>query len=150
MICNKCGKEIPADSVFCQHCGTIIKQRTKTKTKGLSKVLIATGIITGFIVVASLGIYIHWRSLNPVIDSPDDITEDLIQKIIVNSIDSLTINYEFTKVYELGEDFVKKCEEAFKKGNEESIVSSLVFSSCKTFLKETPSVKLPTFFLVAR
>jgi uncharacterized membrane protein YvbJ len=32
MICNKCGKEIPADSVFCQHCGTTIEQ-TKVKTK---------------------------------------------------------------------------------------------------------------------
>ena len=114
MFCNKCGKEIPADSVFCQHCGTIIKQRTKTKTKGLSKVLIATGIITGVIVVASLGIYIHWRSLNPIIDSPDDITRDLLQKICKNSIDSLTINYEFTRAQEEEADFEKNNENHYK------------------------------------
>jgi len=34
---------------------------------------------------------------NPVLNSPDDITDELIQKIIKNSIDSLTINYEFTR-----------------------------------------------------
>ena len=33
---------------------------------------------------------------NPVLNSPDDITDNLIQKIIDNNLDSLTINYEFT------------------------------------------------------
>ena len=32
---------------------------------------------------------------NPVLNSPDDITEELIQRIINNDLDSLTINYEF-------------------------------------------------------
>ena len=34
---------------------------------------------------------------NPVLNSPDDITYELIKQIIHNSLDSLTINYEFTK-----------------------------------------------------
>ena len=34
---------------------------------------------------------------NPVLNSPDDITDELIQQIINNDLDSLTINYEFTK-----------------------------------------------------
>lgn len=34
---------------------------------------------------------------NPVLNSPDDITDELIIKICSNDLDSLTINYEFTK-----------------------------------------------------
>lgn len=34
---------------------------------------------------------------NPVLNSPDDITVELINKICSNDLDSLTINYEFTK-----------------------------------------------------
>ena len=34
---------------------------------------------------------------NPVLNSPDDITDELINKICSNDLDSLTINYEFTK-----------------------------------------------------
>lgn len=33
-------------------------------------------------------------------ESPDDITEELISKIKLNQIDSLTINYEFTKGFQ--------------------------------------------------
>ena len=33
---------------------------------------------------------------NPILNSPDDITDELIQQIIDNNLDSLTINYEFT------------------------------------------------------
>ena len=39
----------------------------------------------------------EYRALNPVISSPDDITNELIKKIIDNSINSLTIDYEFTE-----------------------------------------------------
>ena len=34
---------------------------------------------------------------NPVLNSPDDITEELRSNIVNNSIDTLTINYEFTR-----------------------------------------------------
>lgn len=34
---------------------------------------------------------------NPVLNSPRDITDDLIQRIIDNNLDSLTINYEFSR-----------------------------------------------------
>ena len=33
----------------------------------------------------------------PVLNSPDDITDELIQRIIDDNLDSLTINYEFTR-----------------------------------------------------
>ena len=32
---------------------------------------------------------------NPSLNSPDDITDEQIQQIIDNNLDSLTINYEF-------------------------------------------------------
>ena len=34
---------------------------------------------------------------NPILNSPYDITDELIQRIIDNNLDSLTINYEFTR-----------------------------------------------------
>ena len=37
---------------------------------------------------------------NPVLNSPDDITDELIQRIIDNNLDSLTINYEFTRKFD--------------------------------------------------
>lgn len=36
---------------------------------------------------------------NSVLNSPDDITEDLLKRIINNDLDSLTINYEFAYTY---------------------------------------------------
>ena len=41
---------------------------------------------------------------NPVLNSPDDITDELIHQIINNELDSLTINYEFTKRFSKGEE----------------------------------------------
>ena len=42
---------------------------------------------------------------NPVLNSPDDITDELINKICSNDLDSLTINYEFTKDLKAYENF---------------------------------------------
>lgn len=33
---------------------------------------------------------------NPVLNAPEDITDELLRNIIANNLDSLTINYEFT------------------------------------------------------
>ena len=41
---------------------------------------------------------------NPVLNSPDDITAKLIQQIISNDLDSLTINYEFTSKFDNSKD----------------------------------------------
>ena len=43
---------------------------------------------------------------NPILRSADDITEELIRRIIDNDLDSLTIDYEFTKE-PFGEEFNK-------------------------------------------
>ena len=98
MYCHKCGKEISDDSAFCKYCGATLKESDKKKSSGLIK-----GITAGLVILAGLGAFIgyqYWREykvLNPVISSPDDITNELIQKIIENSINSLTIDYEFTR-----------------------------------------------------
>ena len=106
MFCHKCGKEIPDNSVFCQHCGTTIKSPTKGKSNGLK-----VGIIAGLVILAGMGFggYKYWKERNPVINYPHDITDDLIQKIAYNQIDSLTINYEFTRCSNEGsiEDYDK-------------------------------------------
>ena len=43
---------------------------------------------------------------NPVLNSPDDITDELVRQIINNDLDSLTINYEFTR----NDEDVEDCE----------------------------------------
>lgn len=103
MYCHKCGKEIPDGSEFCCHCGASVKTSVKASGKSLKPILIA-GIATVAVIAAGLGLYKgyeHWQKCyaekNPEINSPKDITDDLIQKIIANDIDSLTINYEFTR-----------------------------------------------------
>ena len=105
MYCSKCGKEIADGYVYCNHCGT-----SQIKAK-LSKTGIIAGLMAGITVLVGLSAfkgYEYWqeyRSLNPVINSPEDVTDRLIQKIINNSIDSLTINYGFTRCGEKDEDF---------------------------------------------
>ena len=102
MYCHKCGKEIPDNSVFCQHCGTTIKSPTKGKSNSLK-----VGIIAGLVILAGTGVFEgfkYWKEQNPVINYPHDITDDLIQKIAYNRIDSLTINYEFTRCKNENED----------------------------------------------
>ena len=42
---------------------------------------------------------------NPILNSPDDITNEIIQRIINNNLDSLTINYEFTRCRKNDEDW---------------------------------------------
>ena len=102
MYCHKCGKEIPNNSVFCQHCGAAIKPPSKSKSNGL-KVVVTAGLV---ILVGGgvFGGYKYWKERNPVINSPYEITDDLIQKIAYNQIDSLTINYEFTRCKNENED----------------------------------------------
>ena len=95
MFCHKCGKEIPDNSVFCQHCGTTIKSPTKGKSNSLK-----VGIIAGLVILAGTGVFEgfkYWKEQNPVVNYPHEITDDLIQKITYNKIDSLTINYAFTR-----------------------------------------------------
>ena len=65
------------------------------------------GIIAGLVILAGTGVFEgfkYWKEQNPVINYPHDITDDLIQKIAYNQIDSLTINYEFTRCKNKNED----------------------------------------------
>ena len=39
----------------------------------------------------------EYKIKNPILNDPSEISDELIQKIRTNSIDSLTINYEFTR-----------------------------------------------------
>ena len=83
MNCRKCGKEISDDSVFCKYCGATLKKSDKKKSSHL-----ITGITAGLVILAGLGAYMgyqYWREykvLNPVISSPNEITHELIQKIM--------------------------------------------------------------------
>ena len=93
MYCFKCGKEIADNSEFCSHCGAKL---------GANKQSSYTKFIVAALIVAGVGLgghqwYVNYKINNPVLNSPSDINDELIQKIITNSIDSLTINYEFTR-----------------------------------------------------
>lgn len=54
---------------------------------------------------------------NPVLNSPKDITDDLIQRIIDNNLDSLTINYEFACYYDEWKNNHWECENKLKSLN---------------------------------
>ena len=97
MYCSKCGKEITDGSVYCNHCGT-----SQIKIKSSNTGIIA-GLVAGITVIAGLcafkGYEYYWqeyRPLNPVLNSYADITDELINKILANNLESLTINYTFT------------------------------------------------------
>ena len=49
-------------------------------------------------------LYKAYLDPDPVLDSPEDITCELISRIIDNDINSLTINYEFTRCQNNDED----------------------------------------------
>ena len=51
---------------------------------------------------------------NPVLNSPDDITDELIQRIIDDNLDSLTINYEFTRGPNTYEGWCKRNKEQIR------------------------------------
>lgn len=57
-------------------------------------------LILIFVIILTRNMYSCWQKyeyLNPVLSSPSDITSDLLQRIIDNSIESLTIRYQFTR-----------------------------------------------------
>ena len=94
MYCNKCGKEITDNSVFCNHCGAkIVKSRNASSYKTLA-IVIGAIALTGW---CGYTLYKDYREKNPVLNSPADITDEIISRIMYNDIDSLTINYEFTR-----------------------------------------------------
>ena len=41
---------------------------------------------------------------NPILNSPADITKDLLERMIASDLDTLTINYEFTRKRKPGEN----------------------------------------------
>ena len=94
MYCNKCGKEITDNSVFCNHCGAkIVKSRNASSYKILA-IVIGAIALTGWY---GYTLYKDYREKNPVLNSPADITDKIISRIAYNDMDSLTINYEFTR-----------------------------------------------------
>ncbi len=92
MICNKCRKEISDEYSFCNYCGV----KLKTECPKCEKLVLSDSLFCGFC-GTRLSDYIRYRERNPILNSPDDITDDLIQRIIDNNLDSLTINYEFSR-----------------------------------------------------
>ena len=91
MYCSKCGKEIADGSVYCNHCGANI-----IKASNSNKRLVAIGAVIALLAAVAFGAIKTYRATNPVLNSSADITDELIDKIITNSIDSITFNYEFT------------------------------------------------------
>ena len=114
MFCRKCGKKIAEDSNFCQYCGV--------------PVINADSITENEI----------YRKRNPVLNSPDDITDELIRRIIGNDLESLTINYEFTRSRRKDEYYDEWLEEQnrtnpFMRANSVSPVKRIEFEISSAF-----------------
>ena len=93
--CPHCGKLLSADSRFCNYCGTRLQNIPVTHD---------------YDDIPNFYDIIH-RERNPILNSPDDITDELIEKILENDLDSLTINYEFTN---RPQNFLEHVEDLFE------------------------------------
>ena len=137
MYCNKCGKEITDNSVFCNHCGAkIVKSRNASSHKTLA-IVIGAIALTGW---CGYALYKDYREKNPVLNSPADITDEIISRIAYNDMDSLTINYEFTKCIndnEKNDDWKKFMlrSNPFWIANQKKELTSIIFK-----VKLTPKV----------
>ena len=106
MYCSKCGKEIADGSVYCNHCGAKI-----IRAGSSNKRLVAIGAVIALLATGAFGVakwyekYQTYRAANPVLNSSADITDELINKILANNLESLTINYEFTRCREKDEEY---------------------------------------------
>ena len=113
--CPHCGKLLSADSRFCNYCGTRLQNIPVThdyddipNSNDYDDPYIRTFLESPNYdmpeeVIPNFYDIIH-RERNPILNSPDDITDELIEKILENDLDSLTINYEFTRCKEDDED----------------------------------------------
>ena len=95
MYCSKCGKEITDDSVYCNHCGAKIIRAGSSNKRLVAIVAVIALLAAGFF--GAVKWYENYREMNPVLNSSADITHELINKILANTLESLTINYEFTR-----------------------------------------------------
>ena len=96
--CPHCGKLLSADSRFCNYCGTRLQNIPVTHDYDdpyIRTFLESPNYDMPEEVIPNFYDIIH-RERNPILNSPDDITDELIEKILENDLDSLTINYEFT------------------------------------------------------
>lgn len=82
MYCNKCGQEITDDSSFCKHCGAkIIKVKKSNSNKTLAFVIGAV-VLAG---CCGYALYKDYKDRNPVLNSPADITDELIKIFPMNN-----------------------------------------------------------------
>ncbi len=130
MRCQKCGKEIAADSKYCCFCG--VPRRCEHPRNGsFGKKLINAAIIAGIIAASGtiLALIMYQNKLNPVLNSPEDITDNLISDIIANRLESLTINYEFAGCPLPLEKTISRNESDYECG---SVIKSIKFIKCNS------------------
>ena len=100
MRCHKCGHKVTEYDTICKHCGTKISKTYALLIKTLA--ILAVGVcIAGYYCYA---LELDYIEHHPVLNSPADITDELISKIADNKINSLTINYEFTRCINVNEN----------------------------------------------
>ena len=97
MYCSKCGKEITDGSVYCNHCGAKIIRAGSSNKRLVAIVAVIALLAAGIFGAVKWYENYHYREMNPVLNSSADITSELIDKILANNLESLTINYEFTR-----------------------------------------------------
>lgn len=118
MYCKFCGKQIDDNSVFCSFCGSrLIDTSSEVKTisqrenniqnhekeqssdKASKAIVIGSSVIA--VIIFSYMLFQRSEIINAenniTLNSPADLTDEVIYRIATNDLDTLTINYEFTR-----------------------------------------------------
>ena len=105
--------------------------RTPPRNGSFGKKLINAAIIAGIIAASGtiLALIMYQNKLNPVLNSPEDITDELISDIIANRLESLTINYEFAGCPLPLEKTISRNESDYECG---SVIKSIKFIKCNS------------------
>lgn len=100
MLCSNCGKKIDKNSKVCASCGKSVSHYRSILLILVSILLLGSVLtisVEGFSILDSFSV--KDSKVNIELNSNKDITNEVIDAIINNSIGTLTINYEFTKGY---------------------------------------------------
>lgn len=85
MYCSKCGKEIPEDSKFCEHCGNKVKDNRHLVID--KRIIIMIGLVLISIITVCIGMYIYKHNNNFTTSSINTANQDSKEDVIFEDLE---------------------------------------------------------------